>query len=114
MYMYKLFIARTIELGRALIVDYVISAGTSVRESVALLTSVGAQPVAVVTALDRMERGNGTLSATQEVTAQFGIPVLSIASLNDLMRFLSGHTELAAHAQAVAAYREQYGVDAID
>ena len=101
-------------LGRALIVDDVISAGTSVRESVALLTSVGAQPVAVVTALDRMERGNGTLSATQEVTAQFGIPVLSIASLNDLMRFLSGHTELAAHAQAVAAYREQYGVDAID
>jgi len=61
-----------------------------------------------------MERGNSTLSATQEVTAQFGIPVLSIASLNDLMRFLSGHSELAAHAQAVAAYRVQYGVEVTD
>jgi len=48
------------------------------------------------------------------VTAQFGIPVLSIASLNDLMRFLSGHSELAAHAQAVAAYRVQYGVEVTD
>lgn len=101
-------------LGRALIVDDVISAGTSIRESVTLLESVGAQPVAVVTALDRMERGNTALSATQEVTAQFGIPVLSIASLDDLMRFLKGHPELAAHAQAVAVYRAQYGVGTTD
>jgi orotate phosphoribosyltransferase len=97
-------------VGRALIVDDVISAGTSVRESVALLKQAGARPVGVVTALDRMERGSTPLSATQEVTEQFGIPVFCIASLDDLMHYLAADERLADARERVAAYRRQYGV----
>jgi orotate phosphoribosyltransferase len=105
--------------GRVVIVDDVISAGTSVRESVELIRARGATPSAVLIALDRQERG-GTAdqptatSATQEVAALYGIPVLSIASLSDLLGFLdaggTGSAEHVAHRQAIAAYRERYGV----
>jgi orotate phosphoribosyltransferase len=96
--------------GRVLIVDDVITAGTSVRESVELIRAHGAQPAGVLIALDRMERGQGASSAVQEVREAFGIPVVAIATLDDLMRFIAGQAALTAHGPAVAAYRAQYGV----
>jgi len=96
--------------GRVLIIDDVISAGTSVRESVELIKKAGAEPAGVLIALDRMERGQGELSAVQEVTQQFGIPVIAIASLNDLLGYLAARPELAENLQKAEAYRQQYGI----
>lgn len=98
--------------GRVLIVDDVISAGTSVRESVKIIRAAGAAPCGVVISLDRMERGTGTQSASQEVYSQFGIPVISIASLDDLTGFLRVRADLARQLQEVERYRKQYGVSA--
>ena len=95
--------------GRVLIVDDVITAGTSVRESVELIRAHGANPAGVLIALDRMERGQGRASAVQEVQALYGIPVIAIATLDDLMGFLGRRSDLAAHATAVERYRSQYG-----
>ena len=95
--------------GRVLIVDDVITAGTSVRESVELIRAHGANPAGVLIALDRMERGQGETSAVQEVQAMYGIPVVAIATLDDLMGFLDGRPELREQATQVAAYRERYG-----
>lgn len=97
--------------GKVLIVDDVISAGTSVRESVELIRAGGATPAGVLIALDRQERGQGELSAVQEVQRDYGIPVVAVAGLNDLMAFLEHHPEFAAYQQAVTGYRKQYGVD---
>ncbi len=97
--------------GRVLIIDDVISAGTSVRESVDLIRNAGATPAAVVIALDRQERGQSALSAVQETEKNFGIPVISIASLTDLIEYLSGHPELESKLAAVSAYRARYGID---
>ena len=97
--------------GRVLIIDDVISAGTSVRESVELIRAHGATPAAVAIALDRMERGQGSLSAVQEVEQQYGIPVISVAFLNDLMGFLAQRSDFEKHRAAVARYREQYGIE---
>jgi orotate phosphoribosyltransferase len=96
--------------GRVLIVDDVISAGTSVRESVDLISGARAKPAGVVIALDRMERGQGPLSAVQEVQQAFGIPVISIATLADLVAYLSGRGGMARELQAVSRYRQEYGV----
>jgi orotate phosphoribosyltransferase len=103
--------------GKVVIIDDVISAGTSVRESVDLIRGAGAEPSAVLIALDRMERsGNATevgdQSAIQVVEQEFGLPVIAIANLADLMFFLtaSSDTELTAYLPAVKAYREQYGI----
>jgi orotate phosphoribosyltransferase len=105
--------------GRVVIVDDVISAGTSVRESVELIRAQGATPAAVLIALDRQERGGTAAqptatSATQEVAALYGIPVLSIAALDDLLGFLDAGGpqagDHAAHRDAIAAYRERYGI----
>lgn len=96
--------------GRVLIVDDVISAGTSVRESVELIGQHNARPCGVAIAIDRMERGSGTLSAVQEVSQNYGIPVISIADLDSLVGYLQNHAEMAENRVAVAAYREQYGV----
>ncbi|HEY5763274.1 MAG TPA: orotate phosphoribosyltransferase [Rhodocyclaceae bacterium] len=98
--------------GRVLIIDDVISAGTSVRESVELIRAQGATPAGVVIALDRMERGQGELSAVQEVERDYRIPVISVASLTDLMSFLDARGDLAQHRSAVAQYRSTYGVAA--
>ena len=98
--------------GRVLIVDDVISAGTSVRESVELIRAAGATPAGVLIALDRQERGQGELSAVQEVQRDYGIPVIAVAGLKDLMTFLGERPDFAAHRDAVARYRVQYGVDA--
>jgi orotate phosphoribosyltransferase len=104
--------------GRVVIIDDVISAGTSVRESVELIRHAGATPCAVLIALDRMEKSgkDGTLSehsAVQEVTKTYGMPVLSIGNLNDLLEYIStagADAELAKYKDAVAAYRSRYGV----
>ncbi len=96
--------------GRVLIVDDVISAGTSVRESVHLIQAAGAQPAGVLIALDRQEKGQGELSAIEEVERDFGIRVASIVGLDDVLRYLDGHPSLSAHLPAVAAYRQRYGV----
>lgn len=103
--------------GRVVIVDDVISAGTSVRESVELIRAAGATPAAVQIALDRMERGGkdgvlSELSAVQEVGKLYSMPVVSIANLDDLFDYLSRQegAEIAAHRDAVAAYREKYGI----
>ncbi|HEY3583892.1 MAG TPA: orotate phosphoribosyltransferase [Casimicrobiaceae bacterium] len=94
---------------RVMIVDDVITAGTSVRESVATIRANGAAPAGVLIALDRMERGQGEKSAVQEVRESFGIPVVAIATLDDLMAFIGTRSDLAALAPRVAAYRAQYG-----
>lgn len=96
--------------GRVLVIDDVISAGTSVRESVDLIRAAGATPAGVVIALDRQERGQGALSAVQEVEQTYGIPVIAVASLTDLIDYLRGHPELEQVLPAVSRYREQYGV----
>jgi orotate phosphoribosyltransferase len=98
--------------GRVLIVDDVISAGTSVRESVELIRAAGATPAGVLIALDRQERGQGELSAVQEVQRDYGIPVIAVAGLSDLMSYLAHHPEFAVHRDAVTRYREQYGIHA--
>lgn len=97
--------------GRVLIIDDVMTAGTAIRESVALIQAAGATPAGVVIALDRQERGQGALSAVQEVEAT-GLPVVSILSLADLIAELEGG-RLAAPQEALPglrAYRVQYGV----
>ena len=96
--------------GRVLIIDDVISAGTSVRESVELIGAAGATPCGVVIALDRMEQGSGKLSAVQEVERDYGIPVLAIATLDDLLAFLRERPDFKEYQAAVTRYRQEYGV----
>jgi orotate phosphoribosyltransferase len=78
---------------------------------VELIRAAGATPAGVAIALDRMERGSGELSAVQEVAQQYGMPVVAIATLKDLLGFLEGSPELAQHLAAVRDYRAQYGVN---
>ena len=96
--------------GRVLIVDDVISAGTSVRASVALIRAAAAVPGGVVIALDRQEKGSGELSAVQEVESGYNMPVLSVAKLDDLIAFLADDHELKCNLEAVQRYREHYGI----
>jgi orotate phosphoribosyltransferase len=103
--------------GRVLIIDDVISAGTSVRESVALIAGAGATPCGVVIALDRQERAvqdgvDSPYSAVQYVTQTLNLPVVAIATLHDLLHYLrsSRNTALSAFAAPVQAYRDQYGI----
>ena len=103
--------------GRVLIIDDVISAGTSVRESIALIRAAGATPCGVVIALDRMELGQQTernedeLSAVQEVHRNYDIPVVSIATLNDLLGYLQDNPAMSQNLQAVQSYRDRYGIE---
>jgi len=94
--------------GRVLIVDDVISAGTSVRESVEIIRRHGAEPCGVVIALDRMERGSGALSAVDAVRRS-GLPVICVATLDDLLGFLQDHQEMVRYRHAVLEYRNRYG-----
>jgi orotate phosphoribosyltransferase len=96
--------------GRVLIIDDVISAGTSVRESIDLIRAAGAEPCGVVIALDRIERGQGELSAVQEVQRNYGIPVVSIATLDDLLDYLQGEAGMVQNLATVQSYRDRYGV----
>lgn len=96
--------------GGVLIVDDVITAGTAVGESMALIEAAGAKAAGVVIALDRQERGKGTHSAIQEVEAHYGMPVVSIVTLEDLIRFLENSDQFTSHLDKIRAYRDQYGV----
>jgi orotate phosphoribosyltransferase len=95
--------------GRVLIVDDVITAGTAIRESVEIIRAQGATPAGVLIALDREERGQGERSAVQEVQESFGLPVVSVLRLRDLLAHLEVVGETAAF-EAVRAYRDRYGV----
>ena len=96
--------------GRVLIIDDVISAGTSVRESVDLIRQHGATPCGVAIALDRQEKGLGELSAVQEVVQSNHIPVCAIANLDDLLQYVSNQQDMAQHLLSIKMYRQQYGV----
>ncbi len=96
--------------GRVLIVDDVITAGTAIRESLQIIRDQGARAAGVLIALDRQERGQGSLSAAQEVVAEFGIPVLAIARLADLLTLTSERPELAEQQPRLQDYRQRYGV----
>ena len=98
--------------GKVVIVDDVITAGTSVRESVETIRAHGAEPAGVLIALDRMERGTGAVSAVDEVRATYGMPVAAIASLDDVMAFIAGRADLARWQEAVVDYRTRYGAQA--
>jgi len=102
--------------GNVLIIDDVISAGTSVRESIELIRAAGATPCAVVIALDRMELGQttreqGGISAVQEVQRNYNIPVIAIATLQDLLEYLQQDKDVGQYLAAVQSYRDQYGVN---
>jgi orotate phosphoribosyltransferase len=99
--------------GRVLILDDVISAGTSVRESVEIIRKNGATPAGVVIALDRMERGQGAISAVEEVNVTYNIPVIAVATLDNLISYLADSPALVAHLDAVKAYRETYGTRSV-
>ncbi len=96
--------------GRVLIVDDVISAGTSVRESVELIQAQGARPAGVMIALDRQEKGIGDVSAIAEIESNYHMPVESIVKFDDLIQFLEQRSVLARYLPAVKAYRQTYGV----
>ncbi|MGZ9741487.1 orotate phosphoribosyltransferase [Pseudomonas sp. GNP012] len=97
--------------GKVLIIDDVITAGTAIREVMQIIASQdGAKAAGVLIALNRQERGNGELSAIQEVERDFGIPVISIVSLNQVLEFLADDPQLKQHLPAVEAYRAQFGV----
>jgi len=100
--------------GRVVIIDDVITAGTSVHASVELIRQAGATPAAVLIALDRQERAGADdqlepLSAVQAVTQRYGMPVISIATLDDIMALLADDDTFADHRAAVQAYRQRYG-----
>ena len=96
--------------GRVLIVDDVITAGTAIREALAIIRGAGADAAGVVLALDRQERGQvGARSAVQEVEAEFGLPVVAVAGLEDLLAYADERPDLAEHKPALLAYRSRYG-----
>jgi len=96
--------------GRVLVIDDVISAGTSMRESIAVIGAAGAAPAGIAIALDRQERGQGERSAAQEVEAEFGIPCVAIAGLDDLIAYLEAQDVPGIDINAIQEYRERYGV----
>ncbi|UNG19074.1 orotate phosphoribosyltransferase [Stutzerimonas zhaodongensis] len=96
--------------GRVLIVDDVITAGTAIREVMQIIRAQGAQAAGVLIALNRQERGQGQLSAIQEVEQDYGMPVVSIVSLAQVLEFLGQDEQLKRHLPAVEAYRDQYGI----
>lgn len=96
--------------GRVLIVDDVITAGTAVRDAYQLITSNGAEITGLAISLDRQERGNGTMSAVQELKSSLGIAVISIIRLEDLVDILEESDDYAEHLGAVSEYRRKYGV----
>ncbi|MBN3859897.1 orotate phosphoribosyltransferase [Neisseriaceae bacterium PsAf] len=95
--------------GKILIIDDVISAGTSVLESIQLIQQEKAEPAGVIVALDRMEKGIKDISAVEEVKQTYQIPVTAIATLQDLLQLVANNPELQTHQAAITAYREKYG-----
>ncbi len=97
--------------GKVLIVDDVITAGTAVREVMSIIKAAGAAPAAVLIGLNRQEKGQGELSAIQEVEQSFGVPVVSIINLNHIIHYLEGQTNQQDMVNKIKAYRANYGVD---
>ncbi len=98
-------------VGKVLIVDDVITAGTAVREVMSIIQSAGAVPAAVLIGLNRQERGQGDLSAIQEVEQSFNIPVVSIINLNHIIHYLEGQANQQDMVSKIKAYRSTYGVE---
>lgn len=98
--------------GRVLIIDDVITAGTAIREVMAIIEQAGATPAATVIALNRMERGKGELSAIQEVERDYGMQVASIISLDDLVEYLEELGDRTTELASIKAYRAKYGISA--
>jgi orotate phosphoribosyltransferase len=100
--------------GRVLVIDDVITAGTAIREVMTLIANAGATAAGVIVALDRQEKGQGQLSAIGEIKQEFGIPVMSIISLNQIISYLEivGNKELESYLPKLKQYRELYGISA--
>lgn len=98
--------------GRALIIDDVITDGGAKREAIEMIRAQGATPAGVLIALDRQERGLGALSATQELTRDYGIPVGAIAGLSDILATLAGRPDYKSHVERMEEYRARYGAPA--
>jgi orotate phosphoribosyltransferase len=96
--------------GRVMIIDDVITAGTAIREVMQIIQAQDAQAAGVLIALNRQERGQGELSAIQEVERDFGMPVVSIVSLEQVLEYLAGDAELKKHLPAVETYRANFGI----
>ncbi len=93
-----------------LIIDDVISAGTAIRESIEIISSHNATVAGIVIAMDRQEKGNTELSAIEEITQRYQIPVIAIITLDDLIQFIETTTDKKAELEKIRAYRQQYGV----
>jgi len=98
--------------GRVLVIDDVISAGTSVRESISIISAAGAETAGIAIALDRQERGSSELSAAQQVYIEYGISCTSIAGLDDLIRYLESKSIENTDLYAIEQYRKRYGIQA--
>ena len=96
--------------GRVLIIDDVITAGTAIREVMAMVNEAGAKAAGVVIGVDRKERGNGKSSAIQEVEEQFTIPVVSIIDIDDILTYLETKPDMASLVEEIKEYRDEYGV----
>ncbi|WNC72734.1 orotate phosphoribosyltransferase [Thalassotalea psychrophila] len=96
--------------GKIMLVDDVITAGTAIRESMEIIKAHGAELSGVLIALDRQEKGQGELSAIQEVERDFNTAVIAIVSLGDVVNYLADKPEMKAHLESVKAYREKYGI----
>ena len=96
--------------GDVLIIDDVITAGTAIREAIDIIAGNGAKTAGVLIALDRMEKGKGELSAIQEVEKEYGIPVVSIINLNDIIEYLKSQPDMQHYLDAMVEYRKQYGI----
>jgi orotate phosphoribosyltransferase len=96
--------------GRVLIIDDVITAGTAIREVMAVIQNAGAKPAGVVIGLDRKERGNGSQSAIQEVENDFSMPIVSIVDIADILAYLKNKSESPSLVEAIREYRAVYGV----
>lgn len=96
--------------GKVVIIDDVITAGVSVRESVDIIRSAGAEPAGVLIALDRQEKGLNDISAVQEVTTQFNMPVASIVSLADIIEFIEQNDKNSEKSMIINTYRQVYGI----
>jgi orotate phosphoribosyltransferase len=99
-------------VGRALIVDDVITEGAAKREAIEIIRAAGATPAGVLIALDRQERGQGELSASQEVSRAFGVPVAAIATVGDIVATLESRQNERAVLDRIEQYRKQYGIAA--
>ena len=96
--------------GDVMIIDDVITAGTAIREVMEIIDQAGAKPAGVVIALNRQEKGKGELSAIQEVERDYKMPVISIVSLSDLIKYLSEKGDMTEELEAIRQYREEYGI----